>query len=372
MSKAKKANKNRQKKRKPASKLRMFLKTCLITFGVLTIIFAAGSVAYTLTVRPPEIPSIERSEEPDTHMNYGFIPGEWHQEDAAISGRRAPEGFTDADRKEDFFTFLIIGLDDGVNTDTIMVASYDGVNREANIISIPRDSLVNVSRRVKKINAAFPSGTLHGGGMAGGINQLQREISTIIGFMPDFYIVIDMDAFVRIIDAVGGVDVYVPFNMRYFDPTDNLRIDIPRGQQHLDGNQALHFARFRLGGADSRTISDYDRIENQQAIIHAALEGLLRPESLLRIPEFIRIFNDNVHSDITAGNMIWFANELREIRGTDALSTYTIPTTGTSGLPMFYEFLCEEGILELVNRTVNPFIRDIEAHDIDIIRDYNF
>jgi len=369
MSKSRKNNKKLNKKRKPASKIKMFFKTCLVTFVILTVVFIAGGVAYTLTVAPPTIPSIEP---PDEHLNYGFIQGEWNEDDHAVDGRRAPYGFTDSDRKDDFFTFLIIGLDNGVNTDTIMVASYDGANREANIISIPRDSLVNVSRRVKKINAAFPSGTLNGGGRAGGIDQLRREVSTIIGFMPDFYVIIDMEAFIRIIDAIGGVYVYVPFNMRYFDPTEGLRIDIQRGSQHLNGAQALHFARFRLGGAGSRTISDYQRIENQQAIIHAALESLLRPASLLRIPEFLRIFNDNVHSDITAGNMIWFADELRELRGTDALKTHTLPTTGTSGLPMFYEFLCEEGILELVNRTVNPFTRNIESNDIDIIRNYRF
>jgi anionic cell wall polymer biosynthesis LytR-Cps2A-Psr (LCP) family protein len=81
----------------------------------------------------------------------------------------SPEGFTDDDRKELFYTFLLIGLDGGVNTDTIMVASYDAVKMEGNVISIPRDSLENVQRRVRKINAAYPAGTLFGGGRDGGI-----------------------------------------------------------------------------------------------------------------------------------------------------------------------------------------------------------
>jgi LCP family protein required for cell wall assembly len=336
---------------------------------------AVGFFYLSSQIKPPEIPTIAGSAqavipEPEQRQSGGsaFYPGEHNEEDAQIGdGLIAPEGVTDDDRKEGFYTFLILGLDEGVNTDTIMVASYDAVNKEANIISIPRDSLVNVSRRTKKINMAYPAGFVNGGGRLGGVEQMKREVRTIIGFVPDFYITIDLTAFVKFIDAVGGVEVHVPFHMKYVDPYQNLNIDIRSGTQVLNGEQALQFARYRLGAPGHRSISDYQRIENQQAVIKAVLERLLQPANLLKIPEFIQIFSDNVFTELDAGNLVWFAGQLNSIRGADALSTYTMPTTGTSGFPVYYELLDETAVVELVNRTINPYTVDITADDLDIL-----
>jgi len=281
----------------------------------------------------------------------------------------APAGFSSDDRKNMFFTFLIIGLDGGVSTDTIIVGSYDSSNTEGHIISIPRDSLVNVRRNVRKINAAFAAGSLNGGGREGGIAQLRREIKTIIGFMPDFYVCIDLEAFERIVDAVGGIYIDIPRDMKYTDPTpgQELFINIPAGFRHLNGETALHFARFRLSDTPGGSITDYTRIENQQTVIEAVLDRLLRPSSLLKIPDFIQIFNETVHSDLSTENMLWFANQLNRIRGTEALIMHTLPTTGTSGQPMYYELLDASKIVELVNSTINPFTKDIRFEDLDIV-----
>jgi len=107
------------------------------------------------------------------------------------------------------------------------------------------------------------AGFLGGRGIAGGVAQMQREVMTIIGFIPDFYVVIDYDAFFAIIDAVGGVDIYVPFHMRYDDPLQNLNIDIQPGLQHMDSEMALEFSRFRMSNHGFRSITDYQRMENQ-------------------------------------------------------------------------------------------------------------
>jgi len=296
-----------------------------------------------------------------------YIP-EGDPEDAFIGiGLEAPEGFTSDDRKELFYTFLIIGLDEGINSDTIIVGSYDGVNNEANLISIPRDTLVNVRRPLKKINAAFPVGAAADGGIEGGIAQLQREVMTIIGFIPDFYVLVNFDAFIELVDAIGGIEVEVPFHMVYDDPCQDLHINIPMGLQHLDGEETLQFVRYRRGNFGFYTICDYMRIINQQIVIDAVLEALIQPENLLRIHDFITIFNENIHTNLEARDVLWFAGELNKIRGTAALSSYTMPTTGTSGEPFYYEFLDKFGVLRLVNDTINPFIMDIQAWDVDII-----
>ncbi len=363
--------KRRRRKNRKKSTKDLFIKTLLISLSVFSIIIFGSWTAIRSLAKPPEIPKETQANNPNLD-EVAFLPPHGDAEDMLIGdGLTAPEGFTASDRKELFYTFLIVGMDEGINTDTIMVASYDAEKKEANIIGIPRDSLINVKRKVKKINTAYAAGTLHGGGKDGGIDQLKREVKTIVGFVPDFYVCIDLNAFVKIVDAVGGITIDVPMNMVYDDPTQNLHINIKKGEQSLGGKEALKFARYRKGNYGKGVITDYQRIQNQHAVIKAVLSKLIRPENILKISEFIEIFNENVSTDIKAENMLWFAEQLNNIREADALSTHTMPTTGTSGLPMYYEYLDEDAIIELVNQTINPYKKDIEAKDLDIITGVN-
>jgi len=314
-------------------------------------------------IQPPQPPPLTMGSLQDS------LEGEEPDEaDGLWAGLRAPEGFTDEDRRELFYTFLIVGLDANSITDTIMVASFDGASNTASVVSIPRDTRVNVARNYRKINVAHSAGQRFGGTPDGGIRQLKREVRSLIGFEPDFFVEINMAAFTRIIDAVGGVTVDVPFHMRYDDPFQGLHIDIPAGLQRLDGEQALQFARFRNANRGFRAINDYQRMENQQILIEAMLQSLLTPASILRIPEFISIFEENVNTDIRAQDMLWFASRLPDVGGVDALSTYTLSIARNSGPPNWYEFVDAAAALELVNSALNPFTIPIGVDDVDIVQ----
>ena len=282
-----------------------------------------------------------------------------------------PERLAD-DRREHFYTFLIIGLNEGTNVNTAMVASYCWVTREANLISIPRDVPVHHTRNGRKLASSYIAGSGGGRGTEGGVLQVQLDVLNVIGFIPDFYVVIDYDAFFSIIDAIGGVEVYVPIRMRYQDPCQDLDIDIQPGLQLMDSATALDFVRFRQSNRNSGYPSlpdgDFGRIRNQQAVINAVIEKLMTPQSILRIPTFVNIFNDSVHTNLAIPDMMFFALELNNVMGTDALSTYTFTPTHTSGDPMWYEFLNPTQVLELVNRTINPFEQNIELRDINLVR----
>ena len=124
---------------------------------------------------------------------------------------------TNADRKKDFFTFLVIGRDTGGggNTDTILLAAYDVPNQELNVMSIPRDTMVNVPWDIKRINSVY---NFYGGG-DDGIKALYKEISQLVGFVPEFQVVVEWDAVGELVEAIGGVYFDVPRNMNYDDPT---------------------------------------------------------------------------------------------------------------------------------------------------------
>lgn len=358
-------------KNKRAAKL--FMKTFLISFLTMLLVIGFGVGWYAMSnIRPPDIPVIEvANSQPQERASTRLqAPGELREFTSGdASDEELPPSLTQfEERKSLFFTFLIVGLTEGLNANTIMVAAYNGETNEGYIISIPRDSVVDVPRNIRKLSGAYATGRLGGRGHEGGINQIKYEVSTLIGFRPDFYISVDYEAFTRMVDDIGGIEIYVPFHMRYDDPLQNLHINIPAGLQTLDGRNALHFARYRMGNDRRQTISDYQRIEHQQQVLSAVAQELMTPASILRIPDFIDIFNTYVDSNLATGELLWFANQARSIGGMDALHLYTLPMLGTSGAPNWYELPDEEGILELVNRTVNPLVRDILAGDLNIVR----
>ena len=355
--------------------IKLFLTSFLVTNVLISL--AGGGIWFALnnTVRPPDVPSIPVAAMQPSLSSSGSSP-----ESSLSAGYESEEDYDYYDdfpqpillqfeeRRPSFFTFVIFGLTEGNHANTVMVAAYDAEAKQGYIISIPRDTRVDFQRNRRKIVSAYLIGNLNGGGHEGGAARMKYEVSTLVGFKPDFYISIDYDAFVSMVDAVGGVEIYVPFHMIYDDPWQNLHINIPAGQQTLNGINALHFARYRMGNNRSQTITDYQRIEHQQQVLMGVVNELLTPASILRIPEFISIFGDYIDSDLSMGELMWFANQARSIGGLDSLQMYTLPMTGTSGAPFWYELADEAGVIELVNRTVNPLVRDITANDLRIVR----
>ena len=121
-----------------------------------------------------------------------------------------PKG--DGERKsKDYYTVLILGRDTGGggNTDTMLLASYDVTNQKATVMSIPRDTMVNVSWDLKKINSVY---NWNGSGQKG-IKALYKEISQLVGFEPDYQVIVEWEAVGKLVDAIGGVYFDVPRNM---------------------------------------------------------------------------------------------------------------------------------------------------------------
>ncbi len=119
-------------------------------------------------------------------------------------------------KSQDYYTVLILGRDTGGggNTDTMLLASYDVTNQKATVMSIPRDTMVNVPWDIKRINSVY---NYYGGGEKG-IQALYKEISQLVGFEPDYQVIVEWEAVGKIVDAMGGVYFDVPRDMNYEDP----------------------------------------------------------------------------------------------------------------------------------------------------------
>jgi len=329
------------------------VRSFIITIAILNLVAVVGVIVFIGCTRffdaPPAVPS---------HVEIARPGAEYEGSE--------PEIIAVMERRPLFYTFLIFGLDSGNNADAVIVASLDLTNNKVYAISIPRDTLIDAERRLRKPVAAYSFGRRDGAGHDGGVAQMNADMQTLFGFVPDFYVKLNYRAFVQMIDSVGGVEINVPFHMRYDDPTDNLRINIPAGLQVLDGERALQFARFRMANPGHRAITDYQRMENQQQIMLALFDELLSPQTITRVPELIEIYRENVATNLTNREMLWFAGQLKYLRDAE-FSAYTLPTTGTSGRPSWYELPDAAGILELVNRTVNPFTYEITEEMVSIL-----
>lgn len=190
---------------------------------------------------------------------------------------------------------LVLGADGlvelGHRSDTIMVLHVNSEKKQASLISIPRDTLVNIpGRGPDKVNHAF----------AFGGPELARQ--TVAGFLHveiPYYIVIDLTGIESLIDDLGGVTVNVEKRMFYVDYAADLHIDLQPGVQKLNGKQAMGYLRFR------HTDNDFARIGRQQSFLRSLAADLLSRENLLRSPglflSLLACIDTNLNSRETLG-----------------------------------------------------------------------
>ena len=305
------------------------------------LVLLAGACAFSAiwysNVQAPEVMSEE-----------GQTGGKRKNED---SGKLKIRG---EDRIENVYNVLVVGTDlGGYHTDSMMLVRFDANSKKMDVLSIPRDTICEGSGgRYYKINAAFRGTTEN-------IGELYDEIERVIGFRPDKYVIVSTNGFVEMIDAIGGVRVDVKHNMKYSDPTQDLYIDIKKGDQVLNGYDSMCFMRFRryLQG-------DVDRVAAQQQFLKALMDKMLTPETLTKIPELVDIVNENVKTDLTVGNMIWLGTKVLDLDLATGLNTYTVPGEGLYYKGVSYFFVYPNQTKTLINEVFNPYTTPIEDFDV--------
>lgn len=185
----------------------------------------------------------------------------------------------------------------GKLTDTIMVASYDPKTQSASLLSIPRDTFVGKSESTAsaydKINALYqksPERTL-------------EAVNSITGLDIKYYVVIDNQALIKLVDLIGGVEFEVPINMDYDDKTQDLHIHLDKGLQTIDGEKAEQLLRFRHNNNGTSYPSEYGdndigRMKTQRNFIIATIKQTLQPENVLKIKGIIDIAYEYVETNL--------------------------------------------------------------------------
>ena len=189
--------------------------------------------------------------------------------------------------------------DDAGRSDTLMVLTVDTEKEKGSIMSIPRDTRVRIEGHgYDKINHAYPYG---------GHKLTRSTVEELLGVPMDYYVLVDIHAFERIIDALDGIDINVEKRMYYEDPWDDdggLVIDLYPGMQHMDGEQAIQYVRYRDGEGD------IGRIRRQQHFMRAVMEKVLTPSIIGKLPSIIREIRDGIETDMPFDEMLSMANLL--------------------------------------------------------------
>ena len=192
---------------------------------------------------------------------------------------------------------------------------------------------------------------------------MMESFGDLMGYVPDFYVMVDLQAFAALVDAVGGVYYDVPVNMYYNDPAQDLYINISAGEQLLNGEDALKVVRFRSGYATA----DIGRIDTQQDFLKTAAEQVLANKDSLKITSLVDIFLNYVETDLTYGNLIWFAQEFYKM-DSENIRFHTLPANYWDSINgASYVTIYANEWLELINEYLNPYDEDITMDALSVL-----
>lgn len=181
-------------------------------------------------------------------------------------------------------------------SDTMLLVHIDPTADAVSVLSIPRDTRVEIpGMGIEKINYA---------NAAGGSKLAAQVVSrTLNGVTIDRYVRVSTGAFRELVNLMGGIDVYVPERMEYVDNTQKLKIDLQPGEQHLNGEQAEQFARFR-----NDANGDIGRVQRQQQVIRALREKVSNPAMITKLPQAIELFKKYIDTNLSMEEMLALAD----------------------------------------------------------------
>lgn len=331
-------------------------KIALIVFGVIAALVLIGIAAWKALVVPPDVSGNDQPGIPPQTNGTESSTDENDTADTPVSTR-----------KQDFYTFILLGKDTGGggNTDTMLLVSYDVPNGTIDLVSIPRDTMINVSWNIKKINAVYASSR--------GIEGLKEEISYLTGVKPDFYVAVEWEAIGEIVEALDGVWFDVPFDMNYDDPYQDLYIHQEKGYRLLNGDDAMQVIRYRKNNGEKYGIGDTGRQKVQQDFLKAVAKQCLQIQNWTKVSAFAEIFFENVETDIPLNNLLWFAQQAMGLK-MENINFHSLPGNdeGWYYTPsikdnLAYFFADPAGIVELINAHFNPYSVTITEEDLSIV-----
>lgn len=240
-----------------------------------------------------------------------------------------PEEDTPPSSGETKYNFLVLGHDRAANlADVILLISFDTEKCALTLMQIPRDTFLDYGGSHYKINSMFSSA----------YNQTDeesknRDLDAVRAFATTleetlcvkihYATVMDLDGFGAIVDAIGGVNMNVPFDMKYPDKAQGLNINLKKGQQTLNGDQAEQFVRFRSDYVQG----DIGRGDAQKLFMTAFIQSLKNNLSIGTVSEIVNAVYEHVDTELSVTDMIYFG---KKVLGLELSNVTMLTLPGTS------------------------------------------
>lgn len=177
-------------------------------------------------------------------------------------------------------------------SDSMLLVRFDPKNGKVSLLSVPRDTYAWVE--------GFGETKINEANRVGGPALSAKTLSRLLdGVRIDRYVRINVLAVEKLIDALGGVTVYIPKDMKYTDNTQHLYIDLKEGEQRLNGEQALQFLRYRYDG-----LGDIGRIQRQQTFMRALMEQSLSPGTVVKLPQILSVIQEYIDTNLSLEEIV--------------------------------------------------------------------
>lgn len=243
---------------------------------------------------------------------------------------------------------LLLGVDsngtganiwEGTRSDTIIIVNIDPKTKSINAISIPRDSKVYLpdNKGIQKINSAHA---------LGGVELVKKTLKETFGIKIDKYIIIHDEAVEKVVDALGGIPIYVEKPMRYNDYAGKLHINLDKGNTVLNGKQAVGYLRYRKDG-----LGDIGRTQRQQWFLRSLFEKLHSPQVITKIPEVLNICNTYVKTDMSFYELSQYAAFARSV-DENKIELATLPGAPNQRGYISYWILDPQKTQQVINRMI--------------------
>lgn len=270
------------------------------------------------------------------------------KQDGGGNGSSSGSNNKKEEKVEDIYkNIAVFGVDkDGYRTDVIFVVNFNSMTNKVKVLSLPRDTKVTWTEEQQQSLQDLGKHTVYVSKLNemtayGGIENIRdftiNQIEHMLDIKVDNYVIVNIDAFNQIVDAIGGVDLYVPQDMKHTDYSGGLFIDLKEGQQHLDGDKAEQFVRFR-----SYPNGDVDRIAAQQIFLKAFSEKILSPSIITKLPKLVGIVFNSIKTDMSLTELPQYYQYINNF-DKENLSFFTLPGEGRyeGGASYFFPYYDE-------------------------------
>lgn len=268
----------------------------------------------------------------------------------------ADENIRKNEKLNERINVLLLGIDDGDSeaaesepkrTDAIILLSFDPKQNQVAVLSVPRDTKVILPghKDPDKINAAFAYG---------GAVMAKQTVANLLRVPIHYYCLADWRGFIDVVNLIGGVDIYVDKDMYYEDPYANLVIDIKHGYQHMDGETAGKYVRFRKD-----ELGDIGRVQRQQKFLKAAAEQMFSVQNVTKISSLLATLDKYIQTDLNTLTMLKAANSFK-LFGDDKMRSCMLYGKFDDQSGVSYWYADEEAVNKSLEELGIPYIKKQE------------